>query len=125
MKTSNLFAAAAFAWLGLIAATGVQAETYEGVQAPVSGLNRADVQGEAMRTAPAPDQNVTRGSRGAGNGRSCRATAASVQAEAVRAASAPDQNVNASSRVNSKLVSTMRNPIDVRAELATRNSTRM
>jgi len=124
VKISNLLAAAALAGVGLIAATGVQAETYEGVQAPVSGLNRADVQGEAMRAAHAPDQNVTRGSRGpetvelSGDRRP-------VKAQAIRAAAAPDQNVNPSSRVNSKLVSTMRNPVDVRAEIATRNSTRM
>ncbi|MEJ8845701.1 DUF4148 domain-containing protein [Variovorax rhizosphaerae] len=124
MKISNLLAAAALAVVGLIAAAGVQAETYEGVQAPVSGLNRADVQGEAMRTARAPDQNVTRGSRGAETVQ-VSGDRIAVKAEAVRAASAPDQNVNASSRVNSKLVSTMRNPIDVRAEIATRNSTRM
>ncbi|MEJ8858438.1 DUF4148 domain-containing protein [Variovorax robiniae] len=124
MKASNLLAAAALALVGLIAATGVQAETYEGVQAPVSGLNRADVQSEAIRTATAPDQNVTRGSRGPETVQVSVARSV-VKAEAVRTAAAPDQNVNPSSRVNSKLVSTLGNPVDVRAELVRRNSTRM
>jgi len=124
MKASNLFAALVFAAVGLVAATGVQAETYEGVQAPLSGLNRADVQSEAIRTARAPDQNVTRGSRGAETVE-VSGDRSVVKAEAVRTAAAPDQNVNASSRVNSKLVPTLRNPIDVRAELVHRNSTRM
>ena len=62
MKTSQIIAAAA---LSLLAAAGAQAETYEGVQKPVSGLSRADVEAEAVRAAAAPNQNVTRGSRGA------------------------------------------------------------
>jgi len=124
MKAASLLAAAAFAVLGLIAATGVQAETYQGVQAPLSGLNRADVQGEAMRTAWSSDQNVTRGSRGPETV-AVSGQRSVVQDEAIRAAAAPDQNVNVSSRVNSKLVSTLRNPVDARAEIARRNSTRM
>ena len=41
MKTSHLFAAVALASL---AAAGAQAETYEGVHAPVSAASRADVE---------------------------------------------------------------------------------
>jgi hypothetical protein len=37
-----------------------------------------------------------------------------VAQEAMRAASAPDQNVSSGSRVNSKVISTMRNPLDQR-----------
>ena len=48
MKTSNLFAAAA---LALLAASGAQAETYEGVHAPVSANSRADVRTQAVVAA--------------------------------------------------------------------------
>lgn len=48
MKTSKIIAAAA---LSLLAAVGAQAETYEGVQAPVSANNRADVRAQAVAAA--------------------------------------------------------------------------
>ncbi|VTU32891.1 hypothetical protein H6CHR_03892 [Variovorax sp. PBL-H6] len=48
MKTSNIIAAAA---LSLLAAAGAQAETYEGVQAPVSANSRADVRTQAVVAA--------------------------------------------------------------------------
>jgi len=111
MKTSRIVAAAA---LSLLAAVGAQAETYEGVQAPVSALSRADVNAEAVRAASAPNQNVVRGSRGAETVAVSKDRAV-VQAEAVRAAARPDQNVSAGSRVDSKVISTLPNPVDVRA----------
>lgn len=121
MKTSHLFAAAA---LAVIAATGAQAETYEGVQAPVSAKNRADVQAQAIATANAKDQNVVRGSRGAETVAVSR-DRAGVEAEAVRTASNPDQNVTAGSKVNSKVISTLPHPMDARAEAAKSNGTKM
>ncbi|PIF73765.1 hypothetical protein CLU95_0873 [Variovorax sp. 54] len=60
MKTSQILAAAA---LSLFAVAGAQAETYEGVHTAASTKSREEVHAEAMRTASAPDQNVTRGSR--------------------------------------------------------------
>lgn len=48
MKTSKIIAAAA---LSLLAAAGAQAETYEGVHAPVSVNSRADVRTEAVVAA--------------------------------------------------------------------------
>ena len=39
-----------------------------------------------------------------------------VEAEAIRTAYAPDQNVTSGSRVNSKVVSTMVNPMDARVQ---------
>jgi hypothetical protein len=36
----------------------------------------------------------------------------------MRTAAAPDQNVTSGSRVNSKVVSTMQNPVDARAAAA-------
>ena len=45
MKTSKIIAAAA---LTILAAAGAQAETYEGVHAPVSANSRADVNAQAI-----------------------------------------------------------------------------
>jgi hypothetical protein len=50
---------------------------------------------------------------------------ANVVAEAVRTAAAPDQNVSSGSRVNSKVVSTMQNPVDARAAAANAKSSRL
>ncbi len=108
MKTSYILAAAA---LSIAAMTGAQAESYEGVQSPTSALSRTEVNGEAVRAAAAPNQNVVRGSRGA-EVFTVSKDRATVNAEAVRAAAAPDQNVTSGSRVNSKVVSTMQNPVD-------------
>lgn len=114
MKTSNLFAAAA---LALLAATGAQAETYEGVQAPVSALNRSDVEAQAVAAAHAKDQNVTRGSRGPETVAVSR-DRAGVEAEAVGHAARPDQNVVAGSKFNSKVISTMPSAADAQAGAA-------
>jgi hypothetical protein len=112
MKTSHILAAAA---LTLLAATGAQAETYEGVNTAVSAKSRDEVNAEAVRTASAPNQNVTRGSRGAETVAVSKDRAI-VEAEAVRTSYAPDQNVSSGSRVNSKVISTMANPIDARVQ---------
>ena len=48
MKTSKIIAAAAFS---LLAAVGAQAETYEGVHAPVSANSRAEVRDQAVVAA--------------------------------------------------------------------------
>jgi hypothetical protein len=117
MKTSQIIAAAA---LSLLAA-GAQAESYDGVQKPVSGLSRADVEAEAVRAAAAPNQNVTRGSRGADPFTSV-ADSAAVRAQAVATANAPDQNVTSGSRVNSRVISTMPNRADAATASATGGS---
>jgi hypothetical protein len=120
MKTSHLFAAAVVAAL---AAASAQAETYEGVQAPVSAMSRADVEAQAVSAANAKDQNVPRGSRVADT--VAVRDRAGVEAEAVEAAAAPHQNVVAGSRVNSKVVPTMPNPAQVRAEAAKQNGSKL
>ncbi|MFH0134523.1 DUF4148 domain-containing protein [Variovorax sp. EL159] len=112
MKTSQILAAAA---LTLLAATGAQAETYQGVNAAVSTKSRDEVNAEAVRAASAPNQNVVRGSRGAETV-AVSQDRAIVAAEAVRTAYAPDQNVSSGSRVNSKVISTMANPADARVQ---------
>ncbi|MNT53400.1 hypothetical protein D3C72_1904860 [compost metagenome] len=50
---------------------------------------------------------------------------ARVIAEAVRTAAAPDQNVTSGSRVNSKVISTMQNPVDARAAAARDSGNRL
>jgi len=112
MKTSQILAAAA---LALLAATGAQAETYQGVNTAVSTKSRDEVNAEAVRTASAPNQNVTRGSRGPETVAVSKDRSI-VEAEAVRTAYAPDQNVTSGSRVNSKVISTMQHPMDARVQ---------
>ena len=112
MKTSHILAAAA---LTLLAATGAQAETYDGVNTAVSTKSRDEVNAEAVRAASAPNQNVTRGSRGPETVAVSKDRAL-VEAEAVRTAYAPDQNVTGGSRVNSKVISTMPHPMDARVQ---------
>lgn len=113
LSFTQVVAVASFA---MLAAAGAKAEIYQGVQPAVSALGRAEVNAEAVRTAAAPNQNVVRGSRGAET-MAASTDRASVMAEAVRAAAAPDQNVSSGSRVNSKVVSTLQNPVDARAQV--------
>ena len=54
MKTLHILSASALALL----AAGLHAETYEGVQAPVSVMSRDAVYADAVRTAAAADQNI-------------------------------------------------------------------
>jgi hypothetical protein len=112
MKTSQILAAAA---LTLQVAVGAQAETYQGVNTAVSTKSRDEVNAEAVRAASAPNQNVTRGSRGPETVAVSKDRAI-VQAEAVRTSYAPDQNVTGGSRVNSRVISTMQNPMDARVQ---------
>ncbi|MDA7418232.1 DUF4148 domain-containing protein [Xenophilus arseniciresistens] len=111
MKTSKILAVAA---LSLAAAVGAQAETYQGVTDTVSARSRAEVQAEAVKAAQAPNQNVSSSSVVLSAPAAPRDRAL-VQAEAVRTAHAPDQNVSSGSRVDSKVISTLQNPVDVRA----------
>ncbi|WP_194274059.1 DUF4148 domain-containing protein [Variovorax paradoxus] len=121
LPLAQLIAVGSFA---MLAAAGAKAETYQGVHAPVSAMSRADVAAEAVRTAAAPDQNVVRGSRGPET-MAVSTDRARVVAEAVRTAAAPDQNVTSGSRVNSKVISTMQNPVDARAAAARDSGNRL
>ena len=89
-----------------LAAVAAHAETYEGVHQGANLLDRDAVASEAVATAHAPNQNVTRGSRGADPFTST-ASRQSVYEDAVLTAHAPDQNVTGGSRVNSVVISTM------------------
>ena len=117
MKSLPLTQVVAIGSFALLAAAGTKAESYEGVQPLASAKSRAEVNAEAVRAASAPDQNVVRGSRGAETMAVSR-DRAGVVFEAMRTAAAPDQNVTSGSRVNSKVVSTMQNPVDARAAAA-------
>jgi hypothetical protein len=70
---------------------------------------------EAVATSHAPNQNVTRGSRGPETVKPM-ADPSMIALQAEAAAAAPDQNVVGGSRVNSKVISTMRNPVEMRAQ---------
>jgi hypothetical protein len=134
MKTTQLALAAAVALLAITSVTsaGAQQRTREAVvaeaiaaaHAPNQNVTRgsrgadpftstADSEAmykQAVDTAHAPNQNVTRGSRGADPFTSQR-DPAQVYQEAMATAAAPDQNVTSGSRVNSKVVSTLQNPV--------------
>lgn len=71
-----------------------------------AGRSRAEVEAEAVAAARAPNQNVTRGSRGAETFNSV-ADPERMRQQAIDAAHAPNQNVTSGSRVNSKVISTM------------------
>ena len=121
MKSLSLTQVVAIGSFALLAAAGAKAESYEGVQPLASAKSRAEVNAEAARTASAPDQNVVRGSRGAETMAVSRDRTGVVY-EAMRAAAAPDQNVTSGSRVNSKVISTLQNPLDARAAAAGNSS---
>lgn len=97
MKTAQIIAAAA---LTLLAATGAQAETYDGVQQVVSVKSRAAVEAEAVAAAHAPNQNINSSSKVAPALPSPTSRAA-VAAEAVATANAANQNLDRKSFVNS------------------------
>jgi hypothetical protein len=100
---------------GLVA-VAAHAETYEGVHPGANQLDRGAVAAEAVAAAHAPDQNVTRGSRGPDPFTST-ASSQSVYEDAVLTAHAPDQNVSSGSRVNSVVISTMP-PVKAQASIA-------
>ncbi|MGJ7506261.1 hypothetical protein [Variovorax sp. GT1P44] len=136
---SRILATTAAAWMLAGAAVAqspagrsradVEAEAIAAARAPDQNVTRgsrgaepftsvadpAKVQKDAVDTAHAPNQNVTRGSRGADPFTST-ADAAAMRAQAEATAAAPDQNVTSGSRVNSKVISTMPNPVQMRAE---------
>ncbi|MEJ7687035.1 MAG: DUF4148 domain-containing protein [Variovorax sp.] len=114
----KFLAVTAVSALAALASVAAQAESYDGVHGPVLAMSRAEINAEAVRAASASHQNVVRGSRGA-EPFTPSADRAVMAQEAMRAAHAPDQNVSSGSRVNSKVISTMRNPMDARAATTT------
>ena len=101
--------------LTLLVAAGAHAEAYDGVHKAFSTKTRDEVNAEAVRTATAPDQNIVRGSRGPET-MAVSTERSLVEAEAIHYNLRPDQNVGSGSRVNSKVISTMPHPADLRAK---------
>lgn len=102
MKTSKLIAAAA---LSIVAAAGAQAETYEGVAAPVSANSRAQVQAEAAIAARSENPFGDAASSGVAPVLASSADRATVRAQAVASAHAANQNLKREAFVNSAIPS--------------------
>lgn len=100
MKTSQIIAAAALSFAAFAGAA--HAESYQGVQEPVSALSRAEVQQQAVAAAHAANQNVSSSSVVLGALTQGRDRAA-VQAEAIAAARNSTQNLDASSFAGSQI----------------------
>jgi hypothetical protein len=98
MKTSKFVAAAA---LSLLAAVGAQAETYQGVQAPVSANSRAEVNSQAVVAARSANPYAEGASSAVTPALTASADRATVQADAVATAHAPNQNLDRKAFVNS------------------------
>ncbi|MBO9515951.1 MAG: alpha/beta hydrolase [Variovorax sp.] len=98
MKTSKLLAAAA---LSILAAAGAQAETYEGVHAPVSAASRADVQAQAVAAARAENPYGDAVSSRVAPALTASADRSTVRSQAVTTAHAANQNLKREAFVNS------------------------
>ncbi|MDP9899405.1 alpha/beta hydrolase [Variovorax ginsengisoli] len=101
MKTSNILAAAA---LTILAATGAQAETYDGVLTTQGALSRAEVSTQAVAAARAGDQYAEAANAGVQPVLAASTDRARVQAEAVATAHAPNQNLDRKAFVNSTVL---------------------
>lgn len=102
MNTSKLIAAAA---LSILAAAGAHAETYEGVQAPVSANSRAEVQAEAVVAARSDDPFAEGVSSRVAPALTASADRSVIRAQAVAAAHEPNQNLDRKAFVNSVIPS--------------------
>ena len=99
MKTSKIIAAAA---LSILAAAGAQAETYQGVQAPVSANSRADVNAQAVVAARSSDNlNLDAVSSRVAPALTASADRAVIRSQAVATAHEPNQNLDRKAFVNS------------------------
>ena len=106
MKTSKIFAVAALSFAALTSVA--QAEQYEGVQAPVSALSRADVQQLAVNAAHAANQNVPSSAIPMGSLQNSRDRAA-VHAEAVAQAHNGTQNLRSEAFADSQIPARLQN----------------
>jgi hypothetical protein len=88
MKTSKVITAAA---LSLLAAVGAQAETYQGVHAPVSANQRADVRAEAVVAAHSDNPYADAVSSHVAPAQLASGDRVVVRNEAVAAAHGPDR----------------------------------
>ena len=98
MKTSKIIAAAA---LSILAAAGAQAETYEGVQAPVSANSRAEVNAQAVVAARSENPYADGVTSRVAPALTASADRATIRAQAVATAHEPNQNLDRKAFVNS------------------------
>jgi hypothetical protein len=98
MKTSKIITAAA---LSLLAAAGAHAETYEGVQAPVSTYSRAEVNAQATEAARAANPYAEGAPAGVAPVVASVRDRSAVEAEAVAAAHDGTQSLDRKAFVNS------------------------
>lgn len=98
MKTSKIITAAA---LSLMAAAGAHAETYEGVQAPVSTYSRAEVNAQATEAARAANPYADGAAAGVAPVVASVRDRSAVAAEAVAAAHDGTQSLDRKAFVNS------------------------
>ncbi|MBO9652167.1 MAG: alpha/beta hydrolase [Variovorax sp.] len=98
MKTSKLIAAAA---LTILAAAGAQAETYEGVQAPVSANSRAEVQAQGVIAARTENPYGDAASSRVAPTLSASGDRSTVRSTAVATAHSANQNLKREAFVNS------------------------
>lgn len=102
MNTSKIIAAAA---LSILAAAGAQAETYEGVHAPVSANSRAAVNAEAVVAARSENVNSDVVSSRVAPALTASADRSVIRSQAVAAAHAPNQNLYREAFANSTVPS--------------------
>lgn len=97
MKTSKIIAAA----LSILAAAGAQAETYEGVHAPVSVKSRAEVNAQAVVAARSENLNADAVSSRVAPALTASADRSAIRSQAVATAHEPNQNLDRKAFVNS------------------------
>ena len=98
MKTSKIIAAAA---LSILAAAAAQAETYQGVQAPVSANSRAEVNAQAVVAARSENPYADGVSSRVAPALTASADRAAIRSQAVATAHEPNQNLDRKAFVNS------------------------
>lgn len=98
MKTSKFIAAAA---LSILAAAGAHAETYEGVQAPVSANSRAEVQAQGVAAARSDNLYGDAASSRVAPALTASADRSAVRSAAVATAHSANQNLKREAFVNS------------------------
>ena len=98
MKTSKIIAAAA---LSILAAAGAQAESYEGVHAPVSTHSRAEVNAQAVVAARSENPYADGVSSRVAPALTASADRSVIRSQAVATAHEPNQNLDRKAFVNS------------------------
>jgi hypothetical protein len=102
MNALKIIAAAA---LSILAAAGAQAETYDGVHAPVSANSRADVNAQAVVAARTDNPYAEATSSRVAPALTASADRSAIRAQAVATAHEANQNLDRKAFVNSVIPS--------------------